>query len=128
MNNSKYTQAYIYGIYCNTTNELYIGSTYLTKESRLRKHLTDLNGYIGVNKKHRNYRSSFEVLFNNNYQMEIIELFPCNTKEELEIQESKHILKNRMLNNKVVNIRLARKLDKDYTLDDLSDLPCPSFI
>ena len=120
----KYAKSMIYGIRCKTTGELYIGSTTEDLKTRLGKHLTDLRGYMGhKNNKPRNYRSSFEVLFNDNYEMFKIEDYPCETKRELEIRESLHILKN----NECINKRLAVKINpKDY---DLSSLPsCSSLI
>ncbi len=126
--NCDLSNAYIYIIKCNTTKEIYIGSSYIPISLRLMKHLTDLKGYMGINKKHRNYRSSFEVLFNDNYEMFKIEEYPCNSKEELEEREGKHILKNRYIHKeKCVNKRMPRKM-KHYSLEDLSDVPCPSLI
>ena len=46
---NKYAHAYIYGITCNTTNGLYVGSSYEPMRTRLGKHLTDLRGYLGIN-------------------------------------------------------------------------------
>ena len=119
----KYAKSLIYGIRCNTTGELYIGSSTEELKTRLSKHITDLRGYMGYkNNKPRNYRSSFEVLFNDNYDMFEIETYPCKNKRELEIRESLHIL-----NNKCINKRLAVKVNpEDY---DLSSLPsCGSLI
>jgi hypothetical protein len=119
----KYAKSLIYGIRCNTTGELYIGSSTEDLKTRLGKHITDLRGYMGYkNNKPRNYRSSFEVLFNNNYKMFKIEDYPCSSKRDLEIRESLHIF-----NNKCVNKRMAVKINpEDY---DLSSLPsCSSLI
>ena len=99
----KYKDSCIYGIKCNTTNELYIGSTYNKLNVRLRKHLTDMRGYLCINKKHRNYRSSFEVLFNDNYEIFKIEDFPCNNRQELHMIEAQYIDKYW---DKIVNKRL----------------------
>tara|TARA_R110001592_G_scaffold18271_3_gene76073 strand:- start:10661 stop:11026 length:366 start_codon:yes stop_codon:yes gene_type:complete len=117
----KYAKSIIYGIRCKTTNKLYIGSSTESLKTRLSKHITDLRGYMGYkNNKPRNYRSSFEVLFNENYEIFEIEEYQCNCKRELEIRESLHIY-----NNDCVNKRLAVKINpKDY---DLTSLPsCPS--
>ena len=119
---SKYSQAYIYGIRCNTTNLLYIGSSIKPMKTRLTKHLTDLKGYLGINPRPRCYRSSFEVLMNENYEMFKIEDYPCETKHELEIREGLHMIKNKGC----VNKRLPCKLNLKDHEEVLSSLP--SFI
>lgn len=116
---SKYSQAYIYGIKCNTTNLLYIGSSMEPMNIRLTKHLTDLKGYLGINPRPRSYRSSFEVLMNDNYEMFKIEDYPCDNKHELEIREGLHMIKNK----ECVNKRLPCKLNPDDYQEDLSSLP-----
>jgi len=120
MNVSKYATGKIYGIRCNTTNLLYVGSTMETLKLRESKHLTDLRGFMGELKQPRKYRTSFECLMNKNYDYFLIEEYPCKTKEELEIRETLHIHNNICVNKHVRNITL-----EDY---DLSTLPSvPSF-
>ena len=116
---NKYAKSYVYGIKCFTTEELYIGSSYEPPSIRLAKHKTDLKGYLGINNnKPRNYRSSFEVLMNDNYKFFKIEDCECTNKEELEIRETLYILKN-----KVCNKRLPRKINvNDYDLSSLVDV------
>ena len=120
MNVSKYSTGKIYGIRCNTTNLLYVGSTIETLNLRESKHLTDLKGYMGHLNKPRSYRTSFECLMNKNYDYFLIEEYPCESKAELEIRETLHIHNNICVNKMVRNITL-----QDY---DLSTLPSvPSF-
>ena len=109
---TKYSKAYIYGIKCNTTNLLYIGSSMEPMTTRLTKHLTDLKGYLGINPRHRAYRSSFEVLMNDNYEMFKICDCPCETKHQLEVMEGMYIM-----NNDVVNKRLPVKLTDDDLIE-----------
>ena len=40
-----------------------------------------------ISRKQRKYISSFEVLENNDYYIELLENYPCNSKKELEIRE-----------------------------------------
>ena len=76
---------------------------------RLTKHKTDLKGYMMINgNKYRNYRSSFEVLFNENYHIFKIEDFSCNSKKELETRETLWIDKYW---DRCVNKRMPVKLD-----------------
>jgi len=108
----------IYGIKCETTGLLYIGSTKNTLNYRLSRHKTDLKGYLGINKQYRNYRTSFEVLMNDNYKIFKIEEFECSTIKDLNIRESLWILK---YFDKVVNKRLPIKIkESDYDLSGLS--------
>jgi len=103
---NKYLQSYIYYIKCNTTGLIYIGSSIEPMNTRLGKHLTDLRGYLGINgNKPRAYRSSFEVLMNDNYEMKKIEDYPCENKHQLEVREGLFIK-----NNNTCNKRLPCKL------------------
>ena len=116
----KYKKACIYGIRCNTTNELYIGSTYNKLNVRLGKHLTDMRGYLCINKKHRNYRRAFEVLFNDNYEIFKIEDWPCNNREELHMREGMYIYKYwKEIVNKRLPVRrevLEKHLNHSFSL------------
>ena len=113
----------IYGIKCDTTGLIYIGSTKNTLNYRLSRHKTDLRGYMGINKQYRNYRTSFEVLFNDNYHIFKIEEFECATQRDLNIREALWITKYW---DRIVNKRLPVRFKKeDY---DLSCLSCLSLI
>jgi hypothetical protein len=78
---NKYQNGKIYKIVCNKTNLVYIGSTtqkYLS--SRLKGHVFDF-------KTKRKIITSFKVLENNDYYIELVELYPCNSKDELLVRE-----------------------------------------
>ena len=127
MNDIKYLQAYIYGIKCKTNNGLYIGSSYQTLNRRLTKHKTDMRGYMGELKSYRNYRSSLDVLINDNYDIFIIEEYPCKTKKQLLTREAQYIIKYRKEGIDVVNKRMPIIMDYSLSSDlDLVSLPCPS--
>ena len=111
---NKYINGYIYVIKCNVTKQLYIGSSCIPKELRLMKHLTDFKSHVGINKKFRPYRSSFEVLYSGDYEMIEIEKYPCNSKQELEIRETLWIEKYR---DKIVNKRLPVNINNILVLD-----------
>tara|TARA_R110002096_G_scaffold421657_5_gene627581 strand:+ start:45 stop:434 length:390 start_codon:yes stop_codon:yes gene_type:complete len=119
---NKFEKAYIYQIKCNLTSDIYIGSSYEPMRIRLSKHLTDLKGWRGIDgNKYRNYRSSFEVLMNDDYEMTKVEDFPCNTKKELLSRESLYIIKARKDDNiNIVNKQIPSKIT--YSEDDLSSL------
>ena len=75
----------IYKIECNVTEKVYIGSTcepILAR--RLAGHITDYKRYLNGK---FNYISSFDVLQNGNYDIVLIESYPCNSKDELHARE-----------------------------------------
>ena len=75
----------IYKIECNVTGKVYIGSTcepILAR--RLAGHITDYKKYL---KGTFHYLSSFDVLQNRNYDIVLIESYPCDTKDELHARE-----------------------------------------
>jgi hypothetical protein len=88
-----YPNAIIYGIVCNGTNEVYIGSTVQTLERRMNKHRRDatqynnwvLSGCIG--KRPRCFCCAIQILDRNNYTAFEIETSPCNTLSELCLRE-----------------------------------------
>jgi hypothetical protein len=85
MDENKYQRGKIYKIVCNDTNKIYIGSTtehYLS--NRLKRHRLDYRKHL--NGKHR-YITVYEILQNDNYVIELIELYPCNSKDELFMRE-----------------------------------------
>jgi len=82
---NKYQNGKIYKIVCNKTNLVYIGSTtqkYLS--DRLKGHRCNYKRFL--ENKNRNV-SSFKILENNDFYIELIELFPCNSKDELLVRE-----------------------------------------
>jgi len=119
---NKFEKAYIYQIKCNLTNDIYIGSSYEPMKTRLSKHLTDLKGWQGIGGNvYRNYRSSFEVLMNEDYEMTKVEDFPCENKKELLSRESLYIIKARNDDKiNIVNKQIPSKIT--YSEEDLSSL------
>lgn len=80
-----YQNAKIYRIDCLTTNEVYIGSTCQTLAQRLSQHKSKFKRWN--EKKTKDYTSSFPIIERDNYQLTLIELFPCNSKDELSSRE-----------------------------------------
>ncbi len=81
-----YQNSNIYKITDNTTDAIYIGSTCKTLEQRLKQHEYNLKSYKAGN---YHFITSFKILENNNYKIELIKLYPCDSKKELELQEGK---------------------------------------
>ena len=102
-----YKNGKIYKIVCNTTGLQYIGSTcnpYLS--TRLAGHRSDYKRYL-QNK--TRYISSFEVLKNNNYEIILLESYPCETKDQLHARERFYIINNECV-NMIKNVGLANEL------------------
>jgi len=77
-----YQDSKIYKIVCDTTGLIYVGSTTSIRLcQRLAKHKCDYKRYL-EGKRDRGM-TSFKLLENNNFRIELIELCPCNTKDEL---------------------------------------------
>ncbi len=108
-----YETGIIYGMRCLNTNQLYIGSTKQPLKTRHSKHITDYRGWSGYKKnKPRNYRSSFEIIKNGNYEVFEIQKYCCNEKSELELLEATYIHNNNCVN------RIMPRREHSYITDD----------
>jgi len=85
---SIYFTGKIYAIKCNETDDVYIGSTIQTLKERLRAHKNKLNQYIKG--KGRN-TTSFEIVKYDSCYIELLEMYPCNSKEELLKKEKEYM-------------------------------------
>jgi hypothetical protein len=95
-----YSEGKIYKIVCNVTNEQYIGSTkekYLSRRlQRHKHHYTEC--LIG---KKRGKMSSFSIIQRGNFDIILIEKYPCDSKLDLEKRERYYIENNDCVNKKV---------------------------
>ena len=112
---TSYQNGKIYQIVCNVTGEIYIGSTCQpTIEKRLAKHITSFKSYKkGVG----GYTTSFRILENNNYNIYLIENFPCETKYFLNKREGEVIREmkiNELVSRDVVNKLIPGRTQKEY--------------
>jgi len=85
----QFLQGKIYKLVCKTSGDIYIGSTINDLKYRLTGHL---NAYVCFNNKIKGvtYRASFEIFKNNNYQIELIEIFPCYSQYFLRRREGEY--------------------------------------
>ena len=80
-----YQQGKIYKIVCNTTGLVYIGSTC---EKRLSTRLSHHVAHYKKNLTEKySYASSFEIIKNGNYEIFLIENYPCGNSDELRMRE-----------------------------------------
>ena len=87
---NKYYNGKIYCIMCNTTGEVYIGSTTRTLNKRLKDHKSKDNG-----------TSSKQIILRGDYKMILLENYPCANKRLLEQREAEWIKSNECVNEKV---------------------------
>jgi len=104
-----YKNGKIYKILDFTNNNFYVGSTtkqYLSQ--RLEKHK---NYYKEYEKGRGGYITSMEILDNCNYQIFLLEDYPCNSKDALRTREQYYIDKLRC--DKMVNKTNAKGLNRE---------------
>jgi len=90
-----YSNGKIYKIIDNTNGNIYIGSTCLTLEMRLANHLAKYNFNL---RGRGNFTSSFDIIKNGDYKIELLELVRCENKEQLLDREKYYILNNECVN------------------------------
>jgi len=109
-----YAQGKIYQISSPNTEKIYIGSTtkkYLSE--RLVKHRSDLKLY--KDKKRPRKTTSFQIIEAGDAIITLLELFPCQTKDELTAREGEWIRENIdiCVNNKInVGLSFAEQCKK----------------
>jgi len=111
-----YQRGKIYKIVCNITNKIYIGSTCEpTLARRLAKHVSNFNCWKKDNNKQR-FITSFLIFENNDYYIELLEVYPCNIKEELLLKERYHIKNNICVNkgNPISTIEEKKEMRKIF--------------
>ena len=106
-----YSNAKIYKIVSDKTNEVYIGSTTQQLSKRLIGHKSH---YKLWKDKKRNYISSFEILQYDDARIELIEEYECKTEEELYKREGQII---KEYDNRV-NKMIAGRTDTQWREDN----------
>jgi hypothetical protein len=107
-----YQNGKIYAIKSYQTELIYIGSTVRPLSQRLGQHRSNY-------KKNNTGISSKELLKYSDYYIELIENFPCNSKEELEKREGYFIKQNI---NICVNCFIAGRTKKEWNNDNKEHL------
>jgi len=95
-----YKNGKIYAIRSHQIDEIYIGSTTQTLTKRLSAH-----------KNKDNKCKSKQILQYDDAYIELIELFPCNSKEELNKKEGEHIRTNNCVNKQIAGRTLKEYLE-----------------
>ena len=112
-----YQNSKIYKITDNTTDMIYIGSTCKTLDRRLKQHEAQFKAFK-AGKYH--FITSFKILDNNDYKIELVENYPCATKQDLNIREGNIIkqLRNEKLN--IVNKFVAGQTRAQYRQENIN--------
>ena len=107
-----YKQGKIYKIECNVTGLIYIGSTCKkTLAQRMTNHRSKYKKYLNGKS---NYYSSFIVMENGDYDIILIEDFPCNSKDQLFARERYHTNKTECVNIRKNQGRCLELGKKEY--------------
>ena len=103
-------KGYIYAFIDEETFEIYVGSTVNTIRVRYQKHLTDLRMFLGLTSKgSRNFRHSFDILYNNRYKIVCLHTLDNVNKQTLNLIESMYIIKFKKQGLKLVNKGISSK-------------------
>ena len=100
-----YAQSKIYRIICYSTGKQYIGSSTTSLSTRLSVHKQQLRNGKSC--------SSYEVLENGNFDILLLEDYPCETREQLSTRERFWIDQSEMCVNKNVPSRTRREYYQD---------------
>lgn len=109
---NKYQRGKIYKIVSDLTDDVYIGSTTEpTLARRLVKHKGNYKEYL---EGQRRFITSFKILQTGNYDIVLLESYPCNSKDELHKKEREYIENTPNCVNKVIPTRTKREHSKVY--------------
>ena len=113
-NLSMYQHGKIYTVRSFQTDKFYIGATVQSLAKRYSLHRNHYKSYKeGIKKE---FISAYDILqYDDNY-IELLELFPCNSKIELSKREGELI---RQLKDSVVNLNIAGRSVKEYYNDNI---------
>jgi hypothetical protein len=103
---NKYKFGKIYRIISPSTDKIYIGSTTMPLCRRLQYHKTHYKRYLNGE---CNYVSSFEIVKYDDYKIELICDYPCNSRTELERKEG-----DIQREQTCINKRIAGRTYKEY--------------
>ena len=105
-----YSKGKIYRIYNTVTDDIYIGSTTQFLGNRMADHRA----------KHRRFKETTSRLYNNmaeigvdKFFIELVEKYPCQTKEELNAREGHYIRQIGNLNKKIPD-RTIKQYNDDH--------------
>ena len=111
---NKYTNGKIYALRSHNSENYYIGSTITRLSQRLHEHKKKYNQY-NDKKTYSKYQSSYKIMELGDYFIELLENYPCNSKEELNKKEGEYIRKYK---TEIVNKCIAGRKNSEYVKDN----------
>lgn len=105
-----YSKGKIYSIRSRTSDLVYIGSTVQPLHKRLSVHVRNKRSYDAGK---RRFTSSFEIIEQGNYYIELVEEYPCENKEQLLKREGEI-----QRETECVNMRVEARTKKEYYQDN----------
>ena len=103
-----YKKGQIYRIVCNITGKIYVGSTIQSLSCRLTEHRSQYKKFKEGETVKKKYVTSFQIIEQGNYEIVLIEKFPCESKTELHRRE-RHFIENLQCVNKVIPTRTYKE-------------------
>lgn len=103
-----YKNGKVYRLICNITGLQYIGST--TQDLSKRKYLHKTNYNTWLNNKH-SYVTSYEIVSGGEYDIFLVENYPCSSKEQLRSRE-RYWIENTINVNKNKPIQTEEELNE----------------
>ena len=100
-----YKEGKIYKIKCNETGEQYFGSTTYSLQARLNGHKSNSKSKT----KRKGQCVSRQIIIRGNFQIELVENYSCETKQELHKRERFYID-----NNECINSYIPTRTRKEY--------------
>jgi group I intron endonuclease len=118
MADNKYANGKIYKLVNTVDNEVYVGSTYNTLACRLSNHKYHAKRPYD---KSRLVYKHLNTIGWQNVQIELIETYPCNDRQELEIRERYWIDKLKPTLNKRLPTSITREKDMAHMTQKAKD-------
>jgi hypothetical protein len=109
-----YKNGQIYRLWSPHTDKFYIGSTCTMLAKRLWTHKTHYKQFL---KENNTYMTSYEVLKHgvDDVKIELMELFPCNSKAELNKREG---ILQRLHKDSITNFNIAGRTHKEWMCEN----------
>jgi len=111
---NKYQSGKVYALKCNKTNKVYIGSTCTELFNRLNAHKANYKKYLLTK---QNYITAYEILQGENYKIELLESYPCNTHNELLLREKYYVQLFRK-DGSCINKNIPSRTHAEYYIDN----------
>ena len=111
---NRYANGKIYKIYVQGSDTCYVGSTCTLLYKRMNSHRSDYKRYLDGT---YNYVSSFEILENPNAIIELVEDYPCERKEQLNMREGYYIRITNCVNRHISGAIAAAGGEQVYRLE-----------